>query len=812
MTGIEHEQLHQQLAAEEDDEEEKSLRVDLSFDSSSSYFEQLLLQTTESTEEEHDESTSATLEAEWNPVEFDLKKSSNPQWRNKKRNKQRNKQPPKRIQDIRLCRLDSGGSSESEPEQQQDKHEETTTTTGRSSDDNDNNPSYFDDWLFAEGDPGSPCAMFGKNAVASTPAEGFEGEFSGGDPEWDNNGEKQRPRSRKAASSSREKSSSQQRSSREKSRRQAQQKQRQEEESDDDEHDVGSDADQSDGGGSYNSDYGGSQSGGSGEDEYSESERSATDSPTNCEEDNVMVTPAMGKAREMRKKPPTLKRNAHQVTTPSVVKALKGKQAFGSDDEGDNANVDFSEFDSDLDSGGSGHSRSSNKSGRSSKDNGRRSKRETRLEAANSSFRGASASKKKASSAFDRSTGSVDLKAARKANNSFRGQVDMNKSHNALENKRRAAQRLNASKGDLGMDRKAPARAKSLGNPSTGKSKLMAGLSKFAGPAGEAAASAAPKSYGSTLSALKALSGGTSGGGGGSDLAATIMQQVHRQSAGLAPMELKAKPKPKMSKTMSLNNKGIGIGGGLMDASDKDEKLKVRRARTSNDRAQASLSELQSSYHDNVSKMRKQKLADASERSARSAESTVSAESQDSANARPSNLDRRAKSFSKSRSGATLDESSNNDETGGRPRLKRGGSKRLSSKETSDSGGELEEGGSKHGGRRGMMQKTGSRRGLQKTGSRRKIQQAPEYDATPQKPSGTNVIALLKEQEPVTEREMQQKGNRQMFHALMYRTRMGIDMDRIQQKVNGEIESSESEGNDQYAGAGYDSESASEEE
>ena len=75
---------------------------------------------------------------------------------------------------------------------------------------------------------------------------------------------------------------------------------------------------------------------------------------------------------------------------------------------------------------------------------------------------------------------------------------------------------------------------------------------------------------------------------------------------------------------------------------------------------------------------------------------------------------------------------------------------------------------------------------MSKSGSVRKIR--PDYDANPQKPSGTNVIALLKAQEPVTEKEIRQKGNRQMFHALMFKTRMGIDMQKLQRKVDGIVD------------------------
>ena len=59
------------------------------------------------------------------------------------------------------------------------------------------------------------------------------------------------------------------------------------------------------------------------------------------------------------------------------------------------------------------------------------------------------------------------------------------------------------------------------------------------------------------------------------------------------------------------------------------------------------------------------------------------------------------------------------------------------------------------------------------------------YDASPQRPSGANVITLLRKKEPVTDAQMMQKGNRQMFHALMFKTRMGIDMGELRQKVGG---------------------------
>ena len=91
---------------------------------------------------------------------------------------------------------------------------------------------------------------------------------------------------------------------------------------------------------------------------------------------------------------------------------------------------------------------------------------------------------------------------------------------------------------------------------------------------------------------------------------------------------------------------------------------------------------------------------------------------------------------------------------------------------------------------------TGSSRGnLTKSGSSRRLVKERIYDASIQPPQGTSVVTLLKEQEPVSDVEMMQKGNRQMFHALMYKTRMGVDMDRLRRKVEG-LEVSEDEPDD----------------
>ena len=325
------------------------------------------------------------------------------------------------------------------------------------------------------------------------------------------------------------------------------------------------------------------------------------------------------------------------------------------------------------------------------------------------------------------------------------------------------------------------------------------------------------KNYGATLSALKALSGSDAGDKGGdkeADLKAAIMQQVFR-STSLNPVEIKRKPKPKIQKSLSLSASGLArvaaANGEIPEG--KQAPARVRRAKTSMDRAQASSSDFNHSYHESMAKMRRHKMADASERSAQSALSAASAASAASQSSkasdssketkqRPPNLDRKVKSFSHARSGTSLVETDEEDEAPvspeqkpSRPRLKRGSSKRLQSPGGTSSSDLDSKGSSSHSPRR---------KGLQKSGSRRRIR--PEYDANPQTPDGTNIIALLKTQEPVAENELMQKGNRQMFHALMFKTRMGIDMEKLRRKVEGIDDDEEDEEEDTKPDDAYESE------
>ncbi|CAB9511015.1 expressed unknown protein [Seminavis robusta] len=766
-------------------------------------------------------SSSSFVESEWDPIEFDLLKSSNPKWKSARNTQQQQlkKKSPKRIQDIRLARLDSGESS--------------------SSHSSPNSAAASDDFWPYDDAPGSPCALFGKNT--SSPADGFKGEFSSYFPEWEdsNSTTMEEPHN----STSRRQRSSREKSSRDASssdkRRRERRKQQQQEQPQHDEEEEGDGDDQSVG--SYELDA--SESASEGEEveedeegEFSdESERSITQS-SNYDDDNLMVTPAVGKVRESRKKPPTLKRGAHGVATPSVVKAMKDKQAFTSDDEGDNAGIDFdAEFDSDMESVGSGQSSRS----KSSRDNGSRSKRDGRLEAANASFRRSSVSKRKEKFAFDRSMSSADLKAARKANNSFKGHADMNKSFSAMDNKRRMNRTKSRSEGRMQQSfsgsssgrkssssqrekspppaesrssrKSLPTRAKSMGHPAGGGSKLKSALAKFSGAADEPTSNTnATGKKSSTLSALKALSGGDgpaagSGGDNETDLKNAIMRQVYQSSSGLKPIELKRKPKPKITKTTSLTGttltRAAAASGEIFPSKESSSKSsaptqRVRRSKTSSERNLSSISDFNASYHENIAKMRKQKMVDASERSAISQGSSKSEpkeqEQPTKEKERPHNLDRRVKSFSHSRSGASMSASARDDDDnssgpspgGSKQRVRGGSSKRDVDNEDSS-----------------------SRRNLSKSGSSRRLQQQKDrvYDASFQPPTGTNVIALLRDQEPVTDNELMQKGNRQLFHALMYKTRMGIDMERLQRKVNGE-EDSEDEKDDNKHQTEYDDE------
>lgn len=737
-------------------------------------------------------------EAEWDPVGFDLTKSKNPDWKESNNQNRR----PRRIQDIRLSRLDSGTSCEEEV-------------------DRPNNPTTYEDeddnWPYEE--PGSPCALFGnKTNMSSSPADGFEGEFSGGDPEWDNQdaqskrstGSRDRHRS---SHNNHRKYASRESSSRRlmQSQKQQQQQQQQQEEDDGSDHSAGS----------YELETASQSQSEEEEGSYSdESERSATDSPT-YDDDNLMVTPAMGKTREaQRKKPPTLKRGAHQVATPSIVKAMKDKQAFTVSDEDDNNSIDFdAEFDSDLESGSSAHSRKS----KGGENGSRKGRSDSRYEAAaNNSFRRASVSKKNFK--FDRSMSSADMKAARKANNSFKGHSDLNRSFSALSESKRRMNRTNSRRsekmqasfssssrgmhmsgrrlstekspqgGETRATRKIPSRAKSMGHPTAGTTKLKSALSKFSGSADEppsAGGASGKKSYGSTLSALKVLSGADGGGGGGGDskgggedLKSAIMQQVYR-STSMNPIEVKRAPKPKITKTNSLSASGMARAAAASgefppnDAASKESKEskhgRVRRSKTANERSNSDFAN--GSYHESIAKMRKQKMADASERSEKSSRAKEEKEHKESSSSRANVGRAKSFSYSSNRSGTNLDmqksdSAENSPErapSGSRPRMKRGSSKRLQSAQD----GEAE------------LTPSSSRRSVQKSGSRRSLQKERVYDASPQRPSGTNVITLLRENEPVTDSQMMQKGNRQMFHALMFKTKMGIDMDELRRTVEG---------------------------
>lgn len=707
--------------------------------------------------------SSTCVEAEWDPVDFDLKKKSNPKWRKKKKNNH-NSNKPKRLEDIRLSRLDSCSDNEEE--------EETATAVPTSCDSS---------WPYEE--PDSPWAIFGKAKMSSSPADGFEGEFSSGDPEWNNKSRSSRRRpsstssNRKGTSSRRFEQAQQLAEERRRAKEElaADPRMDQSAESYDLDNASVSDSDEDD-----NDDDG----------DYSEdeSDRSYTDSPTYNDDDvDVMVTPAVGKAKDTRKKPPTLKRGTHQVATPSVVKALKDKSAFTvSDDEGDN-DFDFdAECDSDHDSVASGHSRKS----KGERENGSRKQQ---------SFRIPSGTAKK-DFKFDRNRSSRDLKAARKANNSFKGgQIDMNKSLSRLN--RSSSKRMEKMQGSFssssrqgkgssskssGMDskssssRKVPERAQSMHNPTTGASKLKMGLAKFAGTVDEPpSANAGKKNYGATLSALKTLSGSI-GGGKSSDLATTIMQQVHR-STSMNPIELKIKPKAKMTKQNSLSaaamSQAAAASGDMLGDIPKDSKSskkEIRRSKTSHEK---SSSEFNASYHESIAKMRKQKMADASERSA----ATLASQSSDNKEAsfKERNVGR-AKSFSASSSRLSVDSAMVS------PGKSPGKSPGRSPKRPG-----LKKGASKRG-----FDGNSSRRGLERVASVRR----KEYDASHQPPTGPNVISMLKDNKKITDTEMMQKGNRQMFHMLMFKTRMGIDMDALKRKVEGldDDEEEEEEQQQQY--------------
>lgn len=350
-------------------------------------------------------------------------------------------------------------------------------------------------------------------------------------------------------------------------------------------------------------------------------------------------------------------------------------------------------------------------------------------------------------------------------------------------------------------------------NPTTGTSKLKMGLAKFSGAIDAAtqeppsATSSGKKSYGATLSALKVLSGADGGGGadkgkkggGDADLKSAIMQQVYRSSS-MNPLEMKAKTKPKMVKTNSLSASGMARAAAASgeifqpkESSSKESKSssqaalpKMRRSKTVNEKS-ASMSDFNGSYHESIARMRKQKMADASERSALSAQSQSSHEPKELSTEKPPSMrDRhigRAKSFSYSASRAATISESNSPErpsSGSRPRIRRGSSKRLQLAQDSDEGTRSP----------GTRSPASSKRHLQKSGSSRRLKEKERsYDASPQRPSGTNVIALLRKKEPVTDSQMMQKGNRQMFHSLMFKTRMGIDMDRLRRKVEGKDDS-----------------------
>jgi len=476
------------------------------------------------------------------------------------------------------------------------------------------------------------------------------------------------------------------------------------------------------------------------------------------------------------------------------------------------------------------------------------------------------------------------MKAARRAKSGNRTSSikEMNKSFGALESKKRQQQRKqrelhgslrgaaafpsslpgdkssSSTASNLPTNKKTiPTRAKSMGNPistmqrssdnpvKSAVSKLAGSTeycndSKTAAESGSAVKAAIGKKHGgSTLAALKSLSAavdGAGGGGGGeksngkkgdNDLKNAIMQQVYR-NASLDPMQLKIKAKPKMKKSMSLSGAGMVAKLSISDEKfeGKEVPARIRRSRTSSDRAQASISGLNNSYHASMAKMRQQKqqqqqktISDASDKSsqslsksahsATSSQASVEASAVSSSGSRPHNVDRKSKSFShpvRPKNNILAKDNTNNEDTiieeeeettspeqrsstaaAIRPRLRRGSSKRFSQSPGSKSPGSKSPGSRSPVGSSGMrssgLTKSSSKRGMQKTGSRRKL--VLEYDATPQVPKGQNVISLLKCQESVTNQHLMQKGNRQMFHALLFKTRMNTDMEKLQRKVDG---------------------------
>lgn len=707
-------------------------------------------------EETYTTQESSVISAEWDPNEFESQRKSNPKWSSEKKRK------PKRIQDISLIRLDSGTLEE-----------ETKRKGGEPE-------AEKDDWPYES----SPCGMFGKSKLASSPAEGFDGEFSHGEPEWENQRSK-----RSGASGGR--------SSRDRQRRDRQR--RDSERSDNDganeNSEYVSDSDE----GSRSEDEGGSGSEHNhsvGERSASEDEGSFTVSPDCSSEEESMRTPAVAKIPQ-RKKPPTLKRGGqHQVATPSVLKAMKGKEAFSSHDEDDaDQGIDPHEFDTPKGIGmnsGTYHgsaSRGLNKAdlkALSSSDHSTTARREGRLKAATADSLAAS---RKKDFSFDRSMSSADLKAARKANNSFKGKIDINKTASALMEARRKEMSKNnnkvSPKKNGESNRQLPARAKTMGAPSLGGNKLMSALKVFS-DAAEAGANAKVenKTYSSTLNALRSISAATAAEAGKGDLKAAIAQQVQHGGSAWDAGELKAKPKPKMKKTMSLSAAGMEkamAASSTHATSNEDRRGNLRRAKTANEKSSSRLNySSHESSHEKLARMRKQKLKDASERSAHTAESTGSNEMENSSGRRPVNIDRRAKSFQQSRSGVSLDSST---EDAGTPHRSPG--------------------------RRNLESKSPSRRNISdspRSSPRRNLSRSDSthsYDASPRKPRGRNVIALLRKSEPVTDNEMMQKGNRQMFHSLMFKTKMGISMDKLRDRVNG-IESSSSEAEADDASAASD--------
>ena len=677
-------------------------------------------------EEECTFSTQESSSAEWDLNQFEQLRKSNSEWIGDKQTK------PKRIQDISLLRLDN---SESDKRKQEEGSQEDSSN-----------------WPYES----SPCAFFGKTKITSMPAKGFEGEFSHGDPEWDDRKKTRRSGGNKARQRPPKKS---------------------EETSSASESDYISDSDQS---GTEN-DHSESEQEHS-ESEYTESERSQTESPhyDSEREDSGMKTPAMGRAFNRAKKPPTLKRGGHQVATPSVVKAMKGKGAFSSDDEDDgDYKLDPRAFDSDddltpsrtkskgtaMDSGTyHGASRASTRAQAAksmlSSSAHVASRREGRLQASQAD----AVETRKKSFSFDRAMSAADLRAARNLGakrRQARKEELMSQSSPGSQSRKGLSPKESAK-----TTRHPPARAKSVGGaPAAPGSKLKSALRVFSDAAESGGAKAETKSYGSTISALRSISAATAAEGGrASDLRAAIAQQVQRSAAGLEPMEIKAKPRPKIKKTMSLSAANM-VSTMTQDADSSPKEgattrgaSKLRRSKTAYEKSQ-STTHLNSSAHEKLAKMRKQKMKDASDRSAMES-SDANHEMESSSKRRPSNIDRRAKSFQQSRSGATLDSSSEEVTTPSRSPVRPGLQRQSSRRRNAES------------------PKT--------TSPGRRLSGSPRsYDASPRKPRGRSVIALLKDNEPVTDNEMMQKGNRQMFHALMYKTKMGMDMDRLRRKVAG---------------------------